>query len=913
MPFKRRSSYTLTLAIMAATPLFLYTTDSHAQEPSAETHNKDEMLWNCQMSAGQDWQCDLGKELQEQGTQPVTSTQSTQSHTSTGSSAENSVDIEPATKVEPVTKTVAIPQEPVISQPASEATRPTVANAWNCEADSQGAWACDEGTKKPNLGKQGTAAAISGSGDADFADTDSADTDFANKSTEIESLSPYAHLDWYPYAANANQVCRGQYIEPDYQVDTEGGTLKIDADNSQTKLGGLTTLQGNVLMRQDGRTLRGDKAELDQFTNIATLSGGVTFREPGLLLIGETAQTNIDSGETVLTKAEYVLHEPALRGSADRIIRLTDNRIRIESGAYTACPPGDNSWKISGSSLMLDPNTGFGEVKHATLDVAGTPVLYLPYFRFPIDDRRLSGFLYPTVRYSDSEGLEFATPYYFNLAENYDDTLTPHFFGERGVLFENEFRHLSHYGTQALSTGYMFDDDKTGEDRWLLGLDHTGKRGNWSTAIDYNAVSDDDYFDDLGTTLEVNRDSHLDKFATATYQQDNWQVTTTAHSYQTIDDDKAPYRTLPQVSLTGEQDWQANKLEFDYLVQATDFDRDLGGLTGIDRVTGSRIHLQPSLSMPMLWPWAYINPKVSYWHTQYDLDDQLAGEPSSIDRGVGIYSINSGLTFERPVKYGQSTFSQTLEPRAFMLYVPDEDQSAIPDFDTTESDFSYQNLFRENRFSGLDKIGDSQQLSLGISSAFFEASGFERARLNLGQAFYFDDRNVQLNGINTVDTSSQSNYAAEAIWNVNKDTRVTMDTELENSDLGVEESNLKLSYKPSLNKIFNFSYRHREDVRQQTDTSFLWPVSQTWNVLGRWVEDFENNQTPEALLGLEYASCCWKLRVAVHHWIESDTEETEDNAVYLQFILKGLGALGNGGSALEDIIGFKEREENDDY
>lgn len=907
MPFKRRSSYTLTLAIITAIPLFLNSDLIQAQEAGPQADDKPETLWDCTMKKGEDWDCRLNSDLQSEAapeqTQPAAVKQQSPVAPPAPSPVTQPIKVTPATPAPAVSA-------PVIDRRSSSSAvqldRPVAASAWNCEAGANGGWACNPGPKATvtAVTRSGSTATVASNAQAGVPVQDQV----------VLTKSDYAHIDWYPYADSTGQSCRGRYVEPDYQLDAEGDSLRLDADQSQTQLGGLTRLQGDVLIRQKGHYLRSNSAELDQVANLAQLSGDVQYREPGLLLSGQLAQTNTLSGETVFTSAEYVLHEPEIRGAADRIIRLQDNRIRMENGSYTTCPPDEAGWRIAADSVVLDPNRGFGEAKHAVLEVGDTPILYFPYFYFPIDDKRHSGFLFPTIGYSSGDGLELAIPYYFNLAPNYDDTFTPRLFTERGLLLENEFRYLDSYGEQSLSTGYMFDDSKTDEDRWLLGLNHTGSRDAWSSTVDFTSVSDSQYFDDLGTSLEVDRQSHLDKKASATYQQADWSVTATAHSYQTIDSSKAPYRRLPQLSLQGSRDDFAGDLEFEYLASMTRFDRDISALSGVDRVTGDRIHLQPSLSMPMLWPWAHLTPKISYAMTQYSLDNQVAGQQSSIDRSVGIFSIDSGLVFEKPTHFGASEFTQTLEPRAFLLYIPEETQDGIPDFDTSEADFSYSGLFRENRFNGIDKIGDSQQLSLGLSSAFYETDGFERARFSVGQAYYFDDRTVQLNGVTATDTERQSNIAGEASWNINKDLRVTLDTELDNGNLSVEESNLKLSYAPSLNKRFSFSYRHREDVRQQTDLSFIWPLGTNWNILGHWQEDLENKQTPEALLGLEYASCCWKVRFAARQWIDDDSNGIEDSAIYLQFILKGLGSLGNSGnSTFNDIIGFKEREENNDY
>jgi LPS-assembly protein len=881
MPFSRRSSYTLTLAVIATMPAIL-----HAANLDSDIQNA---LWTCTMENGQDWQCDNpdkgNSQLSEAAAQNATS---------------NTDKIKPA--------------EYASAKPIQQ-----VDGAWVCETNASGGWSC--------LDKQAISASPVTTKPVKASD---AQTTTALNALPASIKSPvkpnpvetanladkqYANLDWYPIS-EATKACHGVYIEPETQSDTGQDSsvspdkLKIDADRSETQLGGLTRLEGNVELRQQGRYLRSDSAQFDQISNQVNMIGNVQYREPGMLLRGTQAQTNAITGETIVSRADYVVHAQSLRGDANRIIRMQDNRIRMEQSTYTTCPPNDESWKIAADSLVLDPNRGFGTARHATLRIADTPVFYFPYLEFPIDDKRHSGFLFPSFGHSSEDGLEIATPYYFNLAPNYDDTLTPSVFTKRGLLLENEFRYLNDYGQQALSTGLLINDNQTNQDRWLVGVDHTGQKDAWSTLVDYNAISDDKYFDDLGSSLEVDRSNHLDQQAQVTYSENNWSATLKAHSYQTINNSKSPYKRMPQLQVEGRHIFnQTQEVVFSYLTDASLFDREIDDLTGIDRVTGSRLHLQPSLSAPTAWSWGYMTPKATAWFSQYNLEDQIAGQDDSINRAVGLFSFDSGLIFERQT----GSYTQTLEPRLFALYSQEKDQQGIPDFDTAETDFSYQSLFRENRFTGLDKIGDSQQVSLGISSAFYRSDGSEKARLGLAQAYYFADRTVQLNGDTSVDTEAQSNFAAEASWSPYSDLQLSIDTELDKQSLDPLENNLKVRYLPAPNKAISFSYRYREDLRNQAELSFIWPLSPEWSAMGLWQKDLENSQTPEALVGLEYASCCWKVRVAARQWIEDDSEGQEDTALFLQFVLKGLGEVGNDSTALEDIFGFKEREETNDY
>lgn len=884
MPFLRRSSYTLTLAVIAAMPAVLFAAEMDSDIRDA--------LWTCTMENGQSWQCD-----QQAPTNPLDQDAQTD-------------------QVQPAAPQAVSDTAPEV-QPAPSANteeagpKQQLSGAWVCEANESGGWSCldNQPTAATPATKPGPQASSSVVVNAVSLNSDQPVTQAPAKTADLSDIR-YAAQDWYPITG-AQKACYGVYIEPDSQLPPEGDdSLTVDADSSETQLGGLTRLEGNVELRQNGHFLRSDSAEVDQVSNQITMSGNIQYREPGLLLRGAQAQTHAITGETVISDADYVVHEQSLRGEAKRIIRMKDNRIRMEHSSYTTCPPNDESWKIASSSLVLDPNRGFGTARNATLRVGNTPVFYFPYLQFPIDDLRHSGFLFPSLGYSNEDGLEVAAPYYFNLAPNYDDTLTPRIFTERGLLLENEFRHLNSYGQQTFSTGLLVEDTQAERDRWLVGADHSGSKGAWSSLIDYTAVSDNKYFDDLGSSLEVDRSSHLDQLAEATYSRRHWSATLRAHNYQTINDSKSPYQRMPQLQVHGNYGYDlGQEVIFSYLTDITQFDRKIDNLSGLDRVTGSRLHLQPAISVPMLWPWGYLTPKMSYWLSHYDLQEQVAGQDDSIDRAVGVYSVDSGLIFERQL----DRYTQTIEPRLFTLYSQEADQQGIPDFDTAEADFSYQGLFRENRFTGLDKIGDSQQVSLGLSSGFYRDDGSEIARFGLAQAYYFTDRTVQLNGDTHVDTEDQSNFAAEAYWNPYSALRLSVDTELDKSTLNPLESNFKARYTPSLNKVIGFSYRYRENIRSQAEISFIWPLAPEWTLMGRWQEDMENSQTPEALLGLEYASCCWKVRVAARQWIEDDSGGREDNALFLQFILKGLGTVGGGNSALQDIIGFKEREENDDY
>ncbi|WP_292950923.1 LPS-assembly protein LptD [Neptuniibacter sp. UBA847] len=969
MPFAKRSTYTLTLAISAA----LVSGYSCAEATPSEA----EMAWNCSMTKDGGWDCDVNEEAikraeQESQSETVsnqasdrTSIQNQEPNTESNVATEE-VTIKPAATATAATITT-IPKK----NPQSTSTTPTSTpkrqitsqqtnnGVWDCVAGANGEWLCNgegEGQSNQELAVQPqqtqpaeTAAYVasspqvaasnkpvvtnevigsewqcgtSASGDWDCNKVNihalSVPTNRAASATAIAATSyitenPYSHLDWAYYRDQSQQQCAGRYLEPEFAINGDENNpnppLHLEADRSSTVIGGLSTLSGGVNMRQGNRRLISSRAELDQITNKARFEGNVQYREPGLLMLSDNAQIDTTTQEAIFDNAQYVLHEDGLRGKADRVIRLEDKRLRLEDGDYTYCPPYSEAWKLNADSIVLNKEKGYGEAEDAVLKIAGVPVFYTPYFTFPIDDTRRSGFLYPSIGYSNDNGLDLAVPYYFNIAPNLDDTLTPRIISDRGLLLENELRYLNSWSNNTLNTAYLPDDDIKNDNRWLLGIDHKGTLAkNWQTDIDYTSVSDVDYFEDLDTNLEVVRQDHLNQKASITYKAKSWKFQAKAHDYQTIDDDsKAPYKRLPQLSLIGDNEFGSGG-NFTYEAEYTQFDRNINGLTGSDRVIGDRRFFLPSISYLWQSPWGYLKPELGLWNSSYSLENQVTDYSSSPSVSAPILSVDSSLAFERVLASGSI---QTLEPRFFGLYVPEENQDAVPDFDTSSLTFNYQSLFRQNRFSGYDRLGDAQQISLGLTSRLYTENGNETANFSIGQAYYFKDRTVQLDSSTPDETDGQSDIATQATWYVSPNFKASLDAIFSHSNFKATETNTRLRYNSDINHQIDFRYRYKEDKRDQTDLSFIWPITRNWTGMGRWLYDIEDSDSLETALGLEYESCCWKVSVAGRRWLD-DTDEF-DTGVFLNFTLKGLGSFGSGtNDFLNDIIGYEEREEQND-
>lgn len=815
----------------------------------------------------------------------------------------------------------------------------------------------------------------------------------------------YSHLDWVPrekltpaQLAETGPYCEGAYVEP-VRPGMNDKTSKQDAPTYVNAKASryeqeqqVATLAGDVVLRQGSMQVEADEASLHQAESRGELNGNVKLRDNGALIVGDHADVKLDTGAAEVDNAEYVLHKQRVRGNALYAKRAENAIIRLKDGTYTTCEPSSNAWMVKGNNITLNPATGFGTATNATLRVKDFPVFYTPYIYFPIDDRRQSGFLPPSFSSSSKDGFTLVTPYYFNLAPNYDATLYPHFMAKRGTQVEGEFRYLTPTSEGQLGGSYLSDesDDRKRQsdyqkDRWMVNWQHEGNLDSrLSTFVDYTKISDPYYFQDLQSDqIGVKRTDYVNQQGKLTWRGDTYSAALNVQDYQLASvADVTPYGRLPQLTLDGTLPYNPGGLQFDYHTEAVRFERDLRNgvyfnedgieeqrldqnVLGINRANGTRLDLQPAVSLPLQWSYGYITPKLKYKYTQYDLDLDAQGRGdlaqagqsynSSPDINVPIASIDSGLYFDRNTTLFGNNYRQTLEPRAFYLYVPYKDQSDIPSFDTSESPFSYSSLFRDNRFSGGDRIGDENKLSLGVTSRWIQDDGFERQRVSLGQAVYFRDREVQLPGINYRDRSdaqsSVSPYALEYEYRFNRDWRFNSDFNWDPDTSSTRSASAMFHYQPedNPNKIVNVGYRYRDDIIHydtetgtwqyggdygtpgspnyqkdyykisQHDFSVMWPIVPQWSVISRWQYDYNRNRTLEAFGGFEYDNCCWKMRLISRYWVDYDEysqaapqNEKGDRGVFLQIVLKGLG--GVVGKKVEGFLdrgiqGYRERED----
>jgi len=694
--------------------------------------------------------------------------------------------------------------------------------------------------------------------------------------------------------------CGGRYYAPQFLHHDPSEDTIITADRSRMLPSGLAELIGEVEVNEPLRHLRAERAAFNQTTGDFFLSGGVTMESPEYSFEADRMSGNQHRKAARLNAVRFALFSNHARGSASSV-EQQHNIFLIDEASYTNCPPGKNTWSISAKRLRLDQEKGWGTANHTVFRVYDAPLFYLPWMTFPIDDRRKTGLLFPTVGFRDEDGLDYSQPIYINIHPQFDATIAPRTIQRRGEGIDSEFRYLTQFGEGKLSYGFLANDRQfDNQTREISAWQHRGQKNRWFFSADVTNVSDDFYFKDLDTGLDVRSQTSLARQAEAGYRGRQWQFLTRVQSWQTIDptlaEQNKPYRRLPQLELTGSPSLYG-PLKAIWLSDFTRFERNVS--TNVKNVTGDRLHMAPAVTLPLSTTWGYMEPRARLYYTKYALDGVDAQQKREPERTLVGTSIDSGLFFERDASVGHLRLQQTLEPRLFYNKIPYEEQSHLPDFDSGELTFGYDSLFRENRLTGYDRIGDEEKISFGVTSRYLnQDTGREILRLRAAQAYNFTDRRVHRRNNAPVDTLKLSPAVGDVTWYFSRHWQLFTEMQWDTEENHRTQSRLRLGYNDGDRRLFNIGYRqrreHDEEIRQ-TELATIWPVHRHWSFISRWLYDLENKRSIENIAGVEYRDCCVQLRLVTIRDLtdRKGTGELEsDRSVMFQIQLVGLGGFG---------------------
>jgi len=739
------------------------------------------------------------------------------------------------------------------------------------------------------------------------------------------------------------------------------GPVYVRADKVEGAFDENTILTGAVEIRHDGLVLRGERAVYTIATDELKMRGKVRLVERGAAFNGPALDFHPDAHTGRMPDANYTYAAKDGRGDSRLIEFLDDDNIRMHDATYTTCKPNDRSWWIRAETIDINRADQEAVAHSTTLYFEGVPILASPYFDLPLGDGRRSGVLTPGF-YQDSRlGQEFIVPIYWNIAPNRDYTFTPDVMPRRGIALDNELRFLEPQVKGQLDYNVMPNDRTTGtvRDHLVVSTQYAGyDNGTISTSggplavaptsgvvfnLNYNRVSDDNYFIDFSHNIIGSSAVVLPQVASATYLQPYWNASLSLSKSQTLislllPTDSGPYERVPDVALNASRaDWHGFDLAG--IIDVTRFQHPAvnpffeppGGYpvdtaraehpsnlslasagtsfspqfpAGYFTQDGSRLVVNPSISYPILYPGWFVTPKLQWHYTAYQLDPTFSDGSTAAQRSLPIASIDSGLVFDRPMSWLGEKSHQTLEPRLYYALVPYRNQNQLPDFDSAESDFNFAQLFTENTFTGSDRIAQANQVTTALESRIIDdAIGDERLRLAFGQRFYFGPQQVTLPGeVPRTSKSSDSLFEASAALG----RKWSFDTVVDYSELTstIALANFGFRWQPRAASVLNLSYRYETTTLASTPVSIdqfrisaQWPLSARWYGVGALDYSISDRGWVESIGGVEYKADCWVGRFVVQRYAvplpNTDAYSSSyTTAWFFQIELNGLTSVG---------------------
>ncbi|MEP9307350.1 LPS assembly protein LptD [Enterobacter cloacae] len=725
------------------------------------------------------------------------------------------------------------------------------------------------------------------------------------------------------------------YNRPLVSGDTNSLPVTITADSSKGTYPDNATFTGSVDINQGNSRLQADEVQLHQkqpegaAEPVRTVDalGNVHYDDNQVILKGPKAWSNLNTKDTNVWEGDYQMVGRQGRGKADLMKQRGENRYTIlENGSFTSCLPGSNTWSVVGSEVIHDREEQVAEIWNARFKLGPVPVFYSPYLQLPVGDKRRSGFLIPNAKYSTSNYFEFYLPYYWNIAPNMDATITPHYIHKRGnVMWENEFRYLTQAGTGLMELDYLpsdkvFQDEHPTEGdkhRWMYYWRHAGVMDQvWRFNVDYTKVSDPYYFNDFDSKYGSSTDGYATQKFSVGYAIKNFNATVSTKQFQVFSSQNtSTYGAEPQLDVN----WYQNDVgPFDTRVyaQAVHFVN-----TNSDMPEATRVHLEPTINLPLSNNWSSLNTEAKLMATHYqqknvdwynnrygtDLDE-------SVNRVLPQFKMDGKLIFERDMGLLADGYTQTLEPRMQYLYVPYRDQSKIQNYDSAFLQSDYSGLFRDRTYGGLDRIASANQLTTGVTTRVYDESAVERFNVSVGQIYYFTESRTGDDNI----TWEKDNKTGSLVWAGDTYWRMTdrwglrgglqYDTRLDN----IATSSAAVEYRRDEDRMVQLTYRYAspeyiqatlpnyatseqyKDGISQVGGAASWPIADRWSIVGAYYFDTNANKPADQMVGLQYNSCCYALRVGyerkLNGWDTQNNQSKYDNVIGFNVELRGLSS-----------------------
>ncbi|MCE2570561.1 LPS assembly protein LptD [Motilimonas eburnea] len=693
--------------------------------------------------------------------------------------------------------------------------------------------------------------------------------------------------------------------------------VEVYSDTTSSQ-GTTFVYQGNVKVIQGIKSLSSDELTYNSETQKAQAKGNIRFTDGQVTVSGAQIDADLSNDSATSFDTQYQFHGKGGRGDTQELEVVDREHYNLYQASYTSCPPGDKTWEVRAKHLEVDNEEEIATAKHATFRLFDVPIFYLPYFTYPTGSNRKSGLLVPSFSSSSDNGITYEQPIYWNIAPNHDATLTFKSMVNRGVQALGEYRYLSTTSRGQLNAEYLHNDKKLHQNRYLYHWKDSSRLGeHFRFNGSYTKVSDDNYFNDLGSTVGSRTDNQLLRTANASWLEKNWNAEVEVRDFQVLGGE-SPHLVMPKLAFNGYYPTNWNHIEADIFTELTRFDHK-----NDDVYTGTRLHIEPRLIVPLYTQAAFLNTELGYMFTHYEQDIPTTVKEAwyrdldkTVTRSLPKFSMHGGLNFERQTQVWGNHYTQTLIPQIKYLYIPHRDQRNIGLYDTSALQLDYYGLFREQRYSGVDRIADANQITLGVSTGYLDEDFNERFRFAIGQMFYFNQSDTYLVGDLVKQDSNRSSLVAETDFNFADNWYYHGGIEVNTEDGEISRGNSTLERRWAWNKLLQLNYRYVK-APENPSTNYIkgginqvgvkaaWPFNDQWSAVTSYYYDTDNNRFFESLFGVKYEDCCWSVSLVYDQHIKTSYGQIGDiknnydlsSGVKLQIELKGLAGFGSSASS----------------
>jgi LPS-assembly protein len=730
-------------------------------------------------------------------------------------------------------------------------------------------------------------------------------------------------------------------------------SINITSNSASIIKDQVASFNGGVTLVDKNQIIKADELNFDRLLMTFNAKGNIHYQNENIDIYASELYANKNEQKSTMLGAAYQLYGNPGHGSANELQINSKEGLSLAGSTYTTCVGDNPDWQIKASEIKISADGNEGQAYHAQIRLFDTPILYLPYFTFPVSNKRKSGFLYPKIGSSTNSGLEIETPYYWNIAPNMDATITPNYMSKRGAQLKTEFRYLSGLQNGSFNIEYLHKDNELKSDdsaRYLARFQHVGTfSDNFRAYIDYTTISDENYLIDIGSKQYNSNDAYLYQIGELSYFGEQWQTTMKLQDFEVLGDHQASYKTLPHIEISAQEPLTLlseyglpGQLEF--YSEITSFQAETQ-----DQANANRYHAEASVNFPISTPAWFLNSEFKLMHTYYQQDNIQEGSQlnTTVSRTLPKVRFHGGINFDRNMSLFDSSYTQTIEPQIQYLYIPGKDQTDIGLYDTSNLQDDFNGLFRDRSYSGLDRIAGANQYTWGITTRILNQSNLEVFRLSVGRIQYLSDNNSLssvssvssvssanyiINSINANDefftnndsttTSQQSSVAANLFYRLNHKWQISSDIQYNTIDDFTNKSQAAVNYQIDKYNSVQLNHRYTRNVSgnslEQMSLLANFAINQDWAFVGRVTQDLKEKRSLESYAGIQYESCCWAVRIAYHRHINSNlnddgfSNENRDefnSGFELEFIIKGLNGkqdtIGTQDMFNSSIFGYK--------